>query len=236
MAGLVVLAGGAEFDGRMAIADRAWLAALPGRPRLLVLPTANQDRPDLAAANGVRHFRGLGAEVEALMVTNADRANDPELLRDLENADCLYMAGGNPRYLYSVLYESLAWQSISRRWQEGMALCGSSAGAMVLCQAIYLGDTWTDAIGLIPDAVCMPHFNNRESAAVEKARAAVTARGLLGLGIDESTALYWSEGVWRVEGAGRVSVLSGAGIKTLAAGEVVAGLPQPALPEDEGRV
>jgi cyanophycinase len=225
--GLLALAGGAEFDERMAEADREWLRRLGVHPRLVVLPTANESRPDLAAANGVFHFQRLGADAESVLVTDAASANDPERLRPVESADCLYIAGGNPRYLFSVLYESLGWQTIERRWREGMALCGSSAGAMVLCQAVFLRDSWSDALALLPGAVCFPHFNNRDAASVEAVRLAVNRRGLVGLGIDESTVLYLWEGVWRVSGPGRLSVLSPDGVAVFSAGDPVLGVPQP---------
>ena len=52
MAGPLLLAGGAEFDGRMADADKAVIDRLNvERARVVILPTANQDHPALAAAN-----------------------------------------------------------------------------------------------------------------------------------------------------------------------------------------
>ena len=217
MPGPLILAGGAEFDERMAAADRAFLEAT-GRtkPRLAVLPTANDGRPALAAANGVAHFRSLGVDAEAVMVTTRESANDERLVAALSEVDAIYFAGGNPRYLYSVLEGSQAWQTIQQRWREGMALGGSSAGAMVLCAAIYVQGSWGGALGLVADAVALPHFDRRDAASVRQAQQAVSARGHLGLGIDESTALVWSADVWQVAGRGRVQVLAADGVEVYA--------------------
>src|SRR2546425_11914402 len=99
-AGPLILAGGAEFDERMATADRVWLRLLGlGLPRLGLLPTANEERPQIAARNGARHFRGLVTNAEPLMVTDKASAADPKMVQQIEGLDAVYMAGGPPAYL-----------------------------------------------------------------------------------------------------------------------------------------
>jgi cyanophycinase-like exopeptidase len=100
---------------------------------------------------------------------------------------------------------------------------------MVLCAAIYVQEQWADALGLVGDSVALPHFERRDRDASERARRAVSQRGLLGLGIDESTALVWSSADgWQVAGRGRVQVLASSGVTAHASGEAVAGLAAPA--------
>src|SRR6266567_355723 len=95
--GPLILAGGAEFDDRMAVADRIWLKLLAlGMPKLGLMPTANEDRPDIAARNGARHYRRLVTEAEPLMVTTAASAADEKIIGQIESLDAVYMAGGNP--------------------------------------------------------------------------------------------------------------------------------------------
>jgi len=230
-AGPLLLAGGAEFDERMAPADRA-LLALIGRPspRLAVLPTANADHPEAAAANGVAHFRSLGVEAEAVMITSRARAGDPALARQLALADCFYLAGGDPLRLLEVLRASLAWETLLQRWREGAGLGGSSAGAMALCQAVYLRRQWADGLGVVPGTAALPHFNLRRPDSVERVRARVSERDVIGLGIDESTACIWSAGAWRAAGQGQVHLLARDGVRTYTAGEAISGLAQPAIP------
>ena len=65
MSGHFLLAGGAEFGGRMADADRQALAAAGGSkaPVAIVPAAAAPDHnADRAGKNGVRWFRRLGAE------------------------------------------------------------------------------------------------------------------------------------------------------------------------------
>jgi cyanophycinase len=228
-AGPLILAGGAEFDERMAEADRPWLAARRiFRPRVGVFPTANTERPDRAAANGVAYFRRLVTHSEAVMVTTRDTAADERIVAQIAKLDFAYFAGGEPAYLAETLLGSPVWDALVRAWRGGMGIGGSSAGAMVMCEAIFVRETWHEGLGLVSGAVCLPHFNRRDEASVERARAAVTGRGHIGLGVDESTALVWVAGDgWRVAGRGSVAVLSEDGVSRYGDGEAVEGLPGP---------
>ncbi|HXH22629.1 MAG TPA: Type 1 glutamine amidotransferase-like domain-containing protein [Dehalococcoidia bacterium] len=228
--GPVILAGGAEFDERMAAADRAWLAARSiGVPRVGVFPTANDERPDRAAANGAAHFRRLATHAEPVMVTTRATTAEERVLNQISKLDFAYFAGGNPLHLAATLAGSPAWQALAGRWRAGMGLGGSSAGAMVLGERIFLRGDWADALRLLPGCVILPHFNRWEAHAVERAREALAAEGLVGLGIDESTALVWSPASgWAVAGPGMVTVLDGAGLRRYSSGQSPLGPPEPA--------
>jgi cyanophycinase len=232
--GPLLLAGGAEFDERMDEADRAWLASRRiGVPRVGVFPTANIERPDRAAANGVAHFRRLATHAEAVMVTTRDTTEDERILTQIEKLDFAYFAGGEPLHLADVLRNSPAWQALHRRWREGMGVGGSSAGAMVMCEAIFVREQWAEGVGAVPGTVCLPHFNRRDESAIERARVAVTARGHIGLGVDESTGLVW-DGRWRVAGPGKLWVLSNEGAARYSAGAEPPGVPAPGSSGTEG--
>jgi cyanophycinase len=231
--GPLILAGGAEFDERMAEADRVWLAARRKfRPRVGVFPTANTEHPDKAAANGVSHFRRLVTHSEPVMVTTPDTAGSERVLNQLPKLDYAYFAGGSPTHLAEVLSGSPAWRAMVENWRRGMGLGGSSAGAMVMCQAIFVQERWAAGLAVVPGAVCLPHFNRRDQAGSERARQAVSARGFVGLGIDESTALVWTgENGWRVAGRGTVSVLTESAIVRYEDGASPKGLPDPSIPD-----
>jgi cyanophycinase-like exopeptidase len=226
--GPLILAGGAEFDDRMAVADRVWLRLLGlGMPRLGLLPTANEERPEMAARNGARHFRGLVTNAEPVMVTAPSSAADPKIVEQLESLDALYMAGGNPTYLARTLAGSPVWQTIERRWREGMGFGGSSAGAMAPCEAIYVQERWVDGLSLLRGLVVLPHFNRRDDAAAERARQTLTSKGFIGLGVDESTAAIWHSGTWQAAGLGRVVVLGPDHAQVYKAVDEIKGLPGP---------
>ncbi len=214
----------------MAAADRALLALLGPRAWVVILPTAADRRPDLAGATGVAHFRSLGADAEAVLITDRATAHDDALVNQLAAADLVYMAGGNPRHLLESLRDTPAWETLRRRWREGMALGGSSAGAMVLCQAMLFQGKLIEALSLVPRSAVLPHFERRDAGSAEAAHKIFIDAGLVGVGIDESTALVWApDGGWRVAGRGKVEVLSSEPISQYWDGGVVASLPPPTL-------
>ena len=230
--GPIILAGGAEFDTRMAPADRVWLGLLGVaegvKPRLGVLPTAAEQRPELAASNGVSHFLSLKSAAEATMITGPQSASDEETIAAIDQLDAAYIAGGNPIHLADVLSGS-----------PGVAEAGKSLAAgngvgrlQRRGHGSLRGDLLAKSLGRSPwpaeGAVTLPHFNKRDEAAAERARDDVTSDGLVGLGIDESTALIWHEGIWRVAGPGRVVVLNREGAAAYFDEQVISGLPDPA--------
>lgn len=224
-AGILVLAGGSEFQPAMRPADRAWLDLLPSGAKVGILPTAADRRPDMAANNGVRYFRELGCNAEPVMVIDRKTASDPSLLDQIGELDAVYMAGGSPTLLATTLSDTPAWKAIVERWRGGMALGGSSAGAMVMCGKIFLRGRWEDGLGVVEGAVVLPHFNRFDVSAAESAAKALSSRDQVGIGIDESTALIWCTGSWLSAGPGRVIVLAKGASDAYRDGDEPSGLP-----------
>lgn len=201
MAGPLALMGGAEFRPPCDPVDRAILA-LTGAPNgpVVVLPTAAAgQRPDLAAANGVAHFRRLGTDAEAVMATDPRSANDPSLVPPIARARLIFLAGGDPGYLLRTLRGSLLWEAILAAHGRGAALVGSSAGAMVLCRQLRWGGP--PALEVAPVAAVVPHYSGTRVAPLGPTDDTPA------LGIAEHTAALLHEGRWRVLGPGRVTLL-----------------------------
>ena len=211
MTGWLALVGGAEFRRGCEQADRMLMDAAGGAgARVAILPTAAaaEGAPHMAAANGVRHFKRLGAQALGVMIVNAATANDPALAAQLATAQLIYIAGGDPGHLLSSLSDSPAWRAILEAWRGGAVLAGSSAGAMVLCEAMWNPNTRRveRALGVVKRAAVIPHH-------LPGGEWAKQLRGALGdtlaiLGIAEQTALIWDGATWRVAGPGEVTVYS----------------------------
>src|SRR5512145_2600913 len=119
--GYLLLAGGAEFGGRMATLDRKALVLAGGsEARVLILPTAavpdnNQRR---AGENGLRWFRGLGARsIQIAPLIDRTSASDAGVADLLRRANLIYLLGGFTRYLVETLHGSLAWSAAEEAWQ-----------------------------------------------------------------------------------------------------------------------
>jgi cyanophycinase len=200
MAGPVALHGGGEFlpgdePFLRRLLDAASIAA-DGRAgpaaaiRVVVVPTAAaRQNPDAASRFGTSAFQrvadgGRPVEIETARVVDAVSAEDPGTVSRLSDADLIYLPGGDPDVIPTLLPASAAWRAMDAARQRGAVLAGASAGAMGLCQL-----TWTPAgirigLGVVHGLVVFPHADaeswSRRTAWFDMA---ATARvGVLGIG------------------------------------------------------
>jgi cyanophycinase len=205
--GPLALVGGAEWREQCTF-DAALLAA-SGGDEVVVLPTAAAyEHPERAVAAASRHFEGLGGKVRGLMVVGRTDAEDAGMAAVVRAARFIYLGGGSPLHLRSVLKDSKVWQALEEAWHEGAVVAGSSAGAMALCDPMIdpRGGALTLGLGLIEQVAVLPHANTWSP---EKAHRtfSLAAGGLRIAAIDEQTALIRDpDGAWRAEGAGDVRV------------------------------
>ena len=205
MSGTLALVGGMAWQDKCTF-DAALLEA-SGTDEVLVLPTAAAyEHPERIVAAAERYFAPLGATSRGLMVLRRPDALEKENVDAVREARFLYVVGGSPLHLRSVLMHSPLWDAIVDAWHDGAVLAGSSAGSMVLCDPMVdpRGGAFTLGLGLVAQLAVIPHH---ETWSEEKAKRtiALAPKGLVLVGIDEQTALIRSpDGGWRVEGAGQV--------------------------------
>ena len=210
--GFILLAGGAEFSGRMAAADlRAIeLAGGPGASICIIPAAAAPDNNhERAGQNGVEWFKHLGAvNVSALPLIDRASADEPAAVDALRQSKLIYLLGGFPRHLAQSLAGSDSWQAMLDAHQAGAIIAGSSAGAMILCDYYY--DPYEkktfSGLELIPEACILPHhdaFGKSWAPALLQRLADVTL-----IGIDEQTGMLNDGPVdaWQVYGAGGVTL------------------------------
>ena len=209
--GYILLAGGAEFSGAMAIADRRAIELAGGvNARMSIVPTAaapdkNHER---AGRNGVDWFKKLGAvDVSVVPLIDRESADDAKIVETLLGSKLIYMPGGFPRHLEQSLSGSKSWQAMMAAHQSGAVIAGSSAGAMILCDHYY--DPYEGKIfkglGLIPNACILPHHNTFGRSWFRK--LAQRLGGVILIGIDEKTGMIddGPKGQWQVYGAGGIT-------------------------------
>jgi cyanophycinase len=142
------------------------------------------------------------------MVLARPDAEDAENVAVVRDARFVYLGGGSPLHLRSVLKDSALWEALVAAWSGGAVLAGSSAGAMVLCDPMMdpRGGAFTLGLGLVNGVTVIPHANTWSH---EKARRTfeLAPKDCAVVGIDEQTALIRSAegGSWRAAGAGNVA-------------------------------
>jgi cyanophycinase len=207
MAGALALVGGNEWQEKCTF-DRGLLEASAGK-EVLVLPTAAAyEHPQRAVEHATRWFESLGGTVRGLDVLRRQDAEDETNAAAVRSADFIYLSGGSPMHLRSVLKDSPVWEAIVNSWDEGAVLAGASAGAMVLCDPMVdpRGGAFTLGLGLVEQVALIPHHEEWDEDQAQRT-IELAPRGLPVVGIDTQTALIRDpDGKWRTDGAGRVVV------------------------------
>ncbi|MDQ1488772.1 MAG: cyanophycinase [Actinomycetota bacterium] len=206
--GTLALVGGAEWQDGCRKFDAALLEA-SGTDEVLVLPTAAAfENPRRAVETARRYFDELGANVSALMVLGRREAEDDTNAAVVRGSRFVYIGGGSPMHLRSVLKGSRLWEALVEVWNDGAVLAASSAGAMVLCDPMVdpRGGAYTVGLGLLSNMPIFPHHDTAPAHLRERSIELRPDSSVL-VGIDEQTALLRDpDGSWRVAGQGTVTI------------------------------
>ncbi len=124
--------------------------------RVLFVPYALQDR-DAYASTARAKFNALGYELDSI-----HQANDPQ--RAVEQAQAIFIGGGNTFRLLKTLYELDLLDLIRRRAEAGMPYMGASAGSNLAGPTIRTTNDMPivqppsfNALGLVPFQI-NPHY------------------------------------------------------------------------------
>lgn len=208
----LLLAGGAEFGGQMALPDREALALAGGEQApVVIIPTAAapDNNHQRAGQNGKHWFESLGARnVQVAPVIDQASASQPKIAAMLRSARLVYLLGGFTHYLAQTLIGSLVWKAVLEAHQTGAVLAGSSAGAMVLAEHYFDPGTGRvyAGLGMVPRACILPHFNTFGKTWVSRLLDLLPGDVLIGL--DERTGILLADtpSAWRVLGQGAATL------------------------------
>jgi cyanophycinase len=228
--GPLALVGGDELRPGNEPIDRLLIGAAREGPAYVLATAAGRHRPDVAVANAVDWFAGLGLDVSELpAVTEAD-VRSSEHAAIARDGRFFYLVGGDPDLVPSTLAGSPVWDAIVQAWRDGASLAGASAGAMGMAEWALLprgrGRAFVPALDLVPSVAVLPHFDTFGKGWLEGAVAASPPGAVL-LGPDERTGAVWHDGGWHALGRGSVTVVTGGEPARFAAGDDVHGLPAP---------
>jgi cyanophycinase len=210
VSGTLALVGGGEFGAGCSF--DAELLATSGATEVLVVPTgAAYEHPERSVAQAAAHFEALGAKARGLMVLSRNDALDEGNVAEANAARFVYITGGSPMHLRSVLKATPFWEALLHAWREGGVIAGSSAGAMALCDPMVdpRGGAFTLGLGLLEQVAVIPHHDtwshDRSRRTFELAGSQFPI-----VAVDEqSAAIRDGDGTWRAAGNGAVQVMLG---------------------------
>jgi cyanophycinase len=222
---LVVVGGG---DVGPEIVSRTLALAGGNNAIVAVLPQSSAE-PD-AGDSSVKMWLDAGAKEAAKL-----SFSDPQAAGKLRRATLIWMPGGDQnRFMQSIAGTGLD-DVIRQRHKAGIAIGGSSAGAAILAEVMFTGDADLKSItagatvtarglGLWPEVLIDQHFlkRQRDNRLIS---AVLDHPTLVGVGIDEATAVIVTDSSFEVVGQSSVVVVDAraANVEKAAPGSLASG-------------
>ncbi|WP_416560365.1 cyanophycinase [Limnohabitans sp. yimb22184] len=216
----LVIVGGAEDRLQDRIILRKFTDYCGGSQARIRVITAASGDPEGVWQSYQNAFRSIGVEdVQRLAIDDRDSAHAAPLQAEILQADGIFMSGGDQSKLMDTLWDTPAYQSLHQSFHlNRCCIGGTSAGAAVMSRhMIAQGPSIlrpskeavdTDiGLGLLSQAVVDQHFSERRRLARLLSTLAMRP-DLLGVGIDEDTALVIERGeAMEVIGKGTVTLV-----------------------------
>ena len=222
--GALVLIGGACDPKGEAFGRFVEMAKGRDGGRIVGLTTASM-HPVKSAREWLKSFDEAGAtHVEMPIVDSRDRAQDARVAKMLLDADGIFLGGGDQVHLVTTLGGSRVGRALAQAYAAGAVICGTSAGAAALTETILAGGEPDEygqmqklhlgpGFGLLGfRAVIDTHFSQRRR--LQRLFMVIARNGdLMGLGIDEDTAMVVRGHLAEVVGHGSVTFEDGRGVR-----------------------
>ena len=227
MTGLLGLHGGGEYvggdeaamDALVRAAATAAAAGAADRPMRVVLPADGRSasaarpgrRPWSSAFEASGRRLGVVLAMEVAFVVDRETAASQTEIAKLEAADLVHMPGGDPHPIPTVLRGSAASEAIQAACPAGPSIAGASAGAMASATTSGRRAARIEGLGLLPDAVVVPHFSPSGMTAWRHSLAQIARPSTTRIGLDERTAILGMPGEdqWRAVGQGAAHIAFG---------------------------
>jgi cyanophycinase len=213
VSGKLVLCGGGKLPDT--VRDRFLELAGGAKARLVIIPTAGTGADGPEAAGSLDFWKALHPASAVLLHTrDRHKADEADFVQPLTEATGVWLDGGQQTRLAEAYLGTAVERELRQLLQRGGVIGGTSAGTAVMTQVmIEEGNPHArlgSGFGWLPGAVVDQHFLKRNR--VDRLFGVLEGYpGLVGLGIDEQTALVAEGRRLRVLGDSYVTVCLPAG-------------------------
>lgn len=189
--------------------------------KLVLIPTAMTDEAITADPNFERlkaPFEKLGfTSIEVVHTRDRDVADDEALNAKILDADGVWITGGRQWRLAMAYNGTEVVNSLKTILNQGKVIAGTSAGASIMADLMVRGDPsgntimlgeYQEGFGLVENIAIDQHHlaRNRQFDLFEVKRE---YPDILGVGLEENTGIFVSDGRFRVVGGGYVAIYDG---------------------------
>jgi cyanophycinase len=208
MTGWLALVGGHEWTEGTRPVDEL-LIKESGAKEVLVVPTAAAyEQPQKVVEAASAYFGALGVKVKAANVYGRTAAADKANVKAVRAAKLVYFGDGSPLHMRSVFKDTPWWDALVEAWNDGTAVAGTGAGAMVLGDPMVdpRGGAFTLGLGLLPSLAAMTKTHDWHHE-TKRRTIQLATKGLPLVAVDDATAALRSpKGEWSVLGVGAATV------------------------------
>ncbi len=227
---LIIVGGREEKKGEMSILRE--IARLTKTGKMIVVTVASEV-PELIWADYKRIFKSLGVKnICHFTVDHHQGALEHKNIKMFEGAKTVFFSGGDQVRLTSKIGGTPVFDRIMEIYHRGGIVAGTSAGAAIMGKTMLVGGeggeshkvgNWMMApgLGFIEDLIIDQHFAQR--GRIGRLLGAVALNpGILGIGIDEDTAIVVKGDNFKVIGANAAYVVDGRYVTTTNVSEAAA--------------
>lgn len=221
---LIAIGGNEDKLGDMKVLKHV-IDAVKGRDTRVEVITTASENPRIMSDNYERAFKRIGVKsFESINISTRTEAADRSLEKRINEADLIFITGGDQLRLSSILGGSFFLEALHKRFLDGAVIAGTSAGAAVLSETmIYDGEgssgllkgsiSMGPGIGFISDMIIDTHFITR-SRIGRLFQVVATNPSILGVGLCDDTAIIIrQDDIFEVFGSGLVIVVDGGHLK-----------------------
>jgi cyanophycinase len=209
LAGSLVICGGGGLPDTV----RDEFVRLAGGPkaRIVVIPTASEDAdgPPATLAEFLEPWKKRGVASAVLLHTRSRaKADEPGFARPLDEATGVWFSGGDQSRVTAAYLGTAVERALHAVLARGGVLGGTSAGAALMSRVMITGGqeraTVGTGFGFLPGTVVDQHALRRNR--VNRLLGVLADHpDLVGVAVDESTALVVHQGRWQVMGRSYVA-------------------------------
>jgi len=217
---LIIIGGHEDKDGDKIILKHVAEHVRGGK---LIIATVASHQPEGYFETYQKAFGALGVDdLVELYVNERSETFDENASAGFENAAGIFFTGGDQLRISSQIGDTPIETMVRDIHKRGGVVAGTSAGASVMSETMLVKGTSKESyrigdlhmapgLGLVRDVIIDQHFAERGRIGRLLGAVAQNPR-VLGIGIDEDTAIIVQGDHFQVAGAGAVYVVDGAGV------------------------
>lgn len=216
---LIIIGGAEDKEDRCEILNKVVEMSGGSSSRIVIMTTATE-HPDEVGSMYREIFKRLGVgNVETVNINLRRDASDDEYIRLINECSCIFFTGGDQLRITSLLGGTSAYEALHSAYDRGALIVGTSAGASAMSSNMIVEGEDDDApkyctlkmapgLGILSEVIIDQHFAQR--GRIGRLLVAVAQNPyMLGVGIDEDTAIIVRENIFSVIGSQTVTVVDG---------------------------